>query len=71
MATRAALTATVRQRYRCSSRAEKARILDEFVAITGFHRKHAMRLLRNEIRDRQVQRIRREHPTWKCRARGA
>ena len=27
-------------------RAEKGRILDEFVAVTDFHRKHAMRLLR-------------------------
>ena len=31
---------------RLLGRAEKTRILDEFVAITGFHRKHAMRLLR-------------------------
>src|SRR5580692_10831014 len=27
-------------------RAERGRILDEFAAVTGFHRKHAMRLLR-------------------------
>ena len=26
--------------------AERGRILDEFAAVTGFHRKHAMRLLR-------------------------
>ena len=26
--------------------AERSRILDEFTAVTGFHRKHAMRLLR-------------------------
>ena len=31
---------------RGASAAEKTRILDEFVAVTGFHRKHAMRLLR-------------------------
>src|SRR5260370_42477042 len=29
-----------------SLRWEKARILDEFVAVSGYHRKHAMRLLR-------------------------
>jgi hypothetical protein len=34
------------RRYRMSNRVEKGRILDEFVAIAGFHRKHAMRLLR-------------------------
>ena len=46
MATRRELTAAVGQRYReASRRAEKARILDEFVVVTGFHRKHAMRLL--------------------------
>lgn len=44
MATRDELGGAVRQRYR--DRAEKARILDEFVAVGGFHRKHAMRLLR-------------------------
>ena len=36
-----------RKRYGGSLRWEKARILDEFVAVTGYHRKHAMRLLRD------------------------
>jgi hypothetical protein len=31
---------------RRGDRAERRRILDEFAAVTGFHRKHAMRLLR-------------------------
>lgn len=35
-------------RYRTSDRAKKSRILDEFVDITGFHRKHALRLLRGQ-----------------------
>lgn len=48
MATRKELTAAVAERYRASSRADKARILDEFVVVTGFHRKHAMRLLRGD-----------------------
>ena len=46
MATRAELIVTIRDRYASAGRPEKAKILDEFVALTGFHRKHAMRLLR-------------------------
>jgi hypothetical protein len=45
--TRADLLAAVRERYRQASRAEKAKILDEFVAVAGCHRKHAIRLLAN------------------------
>ncbi|MDR9823981.1 transposase, partial [Rhizobium hidalgonense] len=48
MATRAELVAAISCRYVLGGRAEKARMLDEFVALTGFHRKHAMRLLRGE-----------------------
>ena len=46
MATRAVLVAATAGRYQAATRTQKMRILDEFVAITGFHRKHAMRLLR-------------------------
>ncbi len=46
MATRDELVAAVAERYARSSRLERGRILDEFVAVTGHHRKHAMRLLR-------------------------
>ncbi|WP_442863149.1 DDE-type integrase/transposase/recombinase [Calidifontimicrobium sp. SYSU G02091] len=35
----------LRRRYRESSAADKARILDEFVAVTGYHCKHAIRVL--------------------------
>jgi hypothetical protein len=48
MATRDELVAAVRGRYARSSRAERGRILDEFAAVTGLHRKHAVRLLRGE-----------------------
>lgn len=41
------LVAAVRDRYFGASRKEKGRILDEFVASTGYHRKWAIRLLRN------------------------
>ena len=47
METRDELVAAISGRYGRSKRPEKARILDEFVAVTGFHRKHAMRLLRS------------------------
>ncbi len=41
------LVAAIRERYFGVSRAEKGKILDEFVASTGYHRKWAIRLLRN------------------------
>ena len=46
MATRKELTVVVSDRYRIANHAEKTRILDEFADMTGYHRKHAMRLLR-------------------------
>ena len=39
------LLATIRDRYRASSKKDKGRILDEFIAVTGHHRKHGIRLL--------------------------
>ena len=39
------LVATIRDRYRESSKKEKGRILGEFIAVTGNHRKHGIRLL--------------------------
>ncbi len=39
------LLATIRGRYRELSRKEKSKILDEFIAVTGHHRKHGIRLL--------------------------
>jgi hypothetical protein len=53
MATRDELLAAVAARYRVSGRAEKTRILDEFAAVTGHHRKHVMRLLRTGPSDRR------------------
>jgi hypothetical protein len=46
MATRDELLGAVSERYRASGRSEKSRIVDEFAAATGYHRKHAMRVLR-------------------------
>jgi len=45
MATKRELVAEVGRRYRAAGGVAKRRILDEFVALTGYHRKHALRLL--------------------------
>ena len=39
------LIMALRQRYEGASRTEKAKMLDEFVALSGYHRKHAIRRL--------------------------
>jgi len=41
-------TEAVRGRYLKARKREKGRILDEFVLVTGYHRKAAIRLLRRE-----------------------
>jgi hypothetical protein len=43
--TRAELLEALRQRYQQAPKAEKTKVLDEFVAVAGCHRKHAIRLL--------------------------
>jgi len=45
MATRRELIGAVATRYHAGTRTEKKEILDEFVNVTGFHRKHAIRVL--------------------------
>jgi len=45
MTTRKELTEAIGARYRGASKSEKHKILDEFVALTGCHRKHAIRTL--------------------------
>jgi len=47
MTTRRELVEAVGERYRSSDREHKGRVLDEFVSVTGYHRRHAMRLLRS------------------------
>ena len=42
--TRQDLLQAIRERYRSGLKEEKLRILNEFVAVTGYHRKHAIRL---------------------------
>lgn len=43
--TRRELVATIKERYRSAPSPDKQRILDEFVALTGYHRKYAIRVL--------------------------
>ncbi|MHB1267859.1 MAG: integrase catalytic domain-containing protein [Acidithiobacillus ferriphilus] len=53
MTTRKELVEAVGARYRAAGRAERAKILDEFVALTGYHRKHANRVLLKVSRPRE------------------
>ena len=46
MTTRDELVLALAGRYALGSRADRGLMLDEFAALTGHHRKHAMRLLR-------------------------
>lgn len=43
--TRTEVLGAIRSRYLEASKRDKSRMLDEFVALTGCHRKHAVRLL--------------------------
>ena len=53
------LVAAVTERYQRSTPAERGRILDEFVALTGYHRKHAIRVLNGSSAVSTVRRGRR------------
>jgi len=54
--------AVVRPRYLKASKVEKQKMLDEFTSATGYPRKHAIRVLKNQI---QVQnRLKRKTKTY-------
>jgi len=42
------LVQAIGERYRRATRDERLRILDEFVAVTGYHRKHSIRVLNDD-----------------------
>ncbi len=46
MATRRELKEAIGQRYRAAGRWERRQLLDEFTRVTGYHRKHLLRVLR-------------------------
>jgi hypothetical protein len=49
MGARREITAALVDRYRSAGRADKGRILDELCAVTGWHRKHAVRALATKV----------------------
>lgn len=63
------LKEVVQPRYLKASKVEKQKILDEFTCATGYHRKHAIRVLKNQ---RQVQKhLKRKTQTYQVLYRGA
>jgi hypothetical protein len=52
MATRRELKQAVGERYRAAGSWERRQILDEFTRVTGYHRKHALRVLHRTVRAR-------------------
>ena len=42
------LVRAIGERYRVAAREDKLQILDEFVAVTGYHRKHSIRILNDD-----------------------
>ena len=54
MATRREVIETLGERYRRSNRSGKRQIPDEFLKLTGYHRKHAIRVLCNEAQASKV-----------------
>jgi hypothetical protein len=58
-AARAELTNAVRRRYSAATGTEKRKILDEFIAVTGYHEKSAIRVLNAEpVINRRQTRVR-------------
>jgi len=58
MTTRKELVEALRERYRSGAFGDRIKILDEFVAVTGYHRKHAIRVLREEVATAKAARTR-------------
>jgi len=53
---------SIRERYRQSARIDKKKILDEFAAAAGYHRKHAIRALGREKPEKPARVSRRSRP---------
>jgi hypothetical protein len=63
MGARREVVAAVAERYRSAGRVEKGRVLNELCAVTGWHRKHAVRKLVDHARV-PPQTPRRREPTY-------
>lgn len=50
------LAQTIKPRYTKATKTEKKKILDEFIANTGYHRKHAIRMLTRKIQPKRPKR---------------
>jgi hypothetical protein len=62
------LLEAVQPRYLKANKAEKQKILDEFTNATGYHRKHAIRVLKNKVQVQNM--LRRKTKTYKTIYRG-
>jgi hypothetical protein len=80
MTTRKELVAALQLRYRSAAFGDRIRMLDEFVALTGYHRKRAIRLLREEPAATKVTRernrlyddaVRQALTVWFCRSKAS
>ena len=63
-ATRTEVLGAVRSRYMAASKRDKSRMLDEFVAIAGCHRKHAVRLLNQDGQENSERSVPRGRRTY-------
>jgi len=51
------LTEEIQPRYLKAAKTEKARILDEFTAATGYHRKYANKLLKHGLKRKGYKKV--------------
>ncbi|MER9858881.1 MULTISPECIES: hypothetical protein [unclassified Mesorhizobium] len=66
MATRSELVEAIVERYRSGSRSDKRLILDEFVAVTGYPRKDAIRVFRHRASKTPPQQEAQPWLWWRC-----
>src|SRR5215207_7065169 len=59
LSARTELTVSLRTRYQQAKRPEKRKILDEFTAATGYHRKYAVSLLKGSVAKHKRTKVRR------------